>query len=458
MSEPHNPPENQPEAERLRARLAALDTLLESGDLTAEEHAVARRLAIFGSGEPSTHSESKPGQPAPPEDSSEPAPGVAGRRSRRGAYGMGAAAIALVALIAGVIFALSDGAPDKGGAAGTDLAYIAGNGRVKLLTSDGARTNGLKVEPAAGLTYDRNGTLWIAEGTASARGFVTHGCNLWSYAPLTRVATYEQGLTALRNDGLASSSYTSANLLCFPTTNEAGQLILPWHPLERNSSSSLVVRLATDGSLTALVDDTTPSTDAVNRESTWKPGEYFEKDEPETMGPTRVTLVRPDGSERVVWPLSFGLNVRQVVLSPDGRWVFARAGSSGCGTCTFDLYKTPADRPGASPTLLERSVQAIAGVPPADAANTERAEPSPNAAPAESRAVAAGLTTFEATCQGCHLAAGTEPGGVGPELGGRGLRAADIRAVIENGAGAMPGGLVSGADLTNVVDYVASIQ
>jgi len=88
-----------------------------------------------------------------------------------------------------------------------------------------------------------------------------------------------------------------------------------------------------------------------------------------------VTLVQADGSKRVVWPLSFGLNVREVALSPDGRWVFARGGSSGCGTCTFDLYKTPADRHGASPTLVERSVQAIAAPPPGGAPSAESVEP-----------------------------------------------------------------------------------
>ena len=71
--------------------------------------------------------------------------------------------------------------------------------------------------------------------------------------------------------------------------------------------------------------------------------------------------------------------------------------------------------------------------------------------------VAAGKTIFEATCQGCHPAAGTQAG-VGPKLQGRGLALAAIKTQIMNGKGAMPGGLLSGTDLDNAAAYVESIQ
>jgi mono/diheme cytochrome c family protein len=71
--------------------------------------------------------------------------------------------------------------------------------------------------------------------------------------------------------------------------------------------------------------------------------------------------------------------------------------------------------------------------------------------------VAAGKTVFEANCQGCHAAGGTQAG-VGPQLSNTALDAAGITMVVQNGRGAMPGGLVSGADLDNVVAYVESIK
>ena len=47
---------------------------------------------------------------------------------------------------------------------------------------------------------------------------------------------------------------------------------------------------------------------------------------------------------------------------------------------------------------------------------------------------------------------------MGPKLAGLGADAESIRNQVINGGGAMPGGLVSGADLDNVVAYVVSIQ
>ncbi len=71
--------------------------------------------------------------------------------------------------------------------------------------------------------------------------------------------------------------------------------------------------------------------------------------------------------------------------------------------------------------------------------------------------VAAGKTAFEANCQGCHPAGGTQAG-AGPLLTTSKLDAAATKNQIMNGKGAMPGGLVSGADLDNVVAYLESIK
>jgi cytochrome c551 len=72
--------------------------------------------------------------------------------------------------------------------------------------------------------------------------------------------------------------------------------------------------------------------------------------------------------------------------------------------------------------------------------------------------VAAGESTFASSCGGCHMNNGQDAGGIGPQLAGAGLDAAAVETVVTNGRGAMPGGLASGDDLTNVVAYVVSIQ
>lgn len=70
----------------------------------------------------------------------------------------------------------------------------------------------------------------------------------------------------------------------------------------------------------------------------------------------------------------------------------------------------------------------------------------------------AGKVTFAQTCSGCHLQNGTAGGGVGPKLQGLGLTSDQVTRKVEKGGGPMPGGLVAGSDLANVVAYVLSIQ
>lgn len=89
-------------------------------------------------------------------------------------------------------------------------------------------------------------------------------------------------------------------------------------------------------------------------------------------------------------------------------------------------------------------------------ASTAPTPASPSPTPAASAVV--GKALFEQTCGGCHMQAGTAGGGVGPKLQGMGLPQDAIVKQIENGGGPMPGGLVSGTDLQNVVAYVLSLQ
>jgi len=66
-----------------------------------------------------------------------------------------------------------------------------------------------------------------------------------------------------------------------------------------------------------------------------------------------------------------------------------------------------------------------------------------------------GEVVFARECSSCHGAGGE--GGTGPRLVDSGLDAATIAATIEQGAGIMPPGLVSGDEQADVVAYVVSI-
>lgn len=68
-----------------------------------------------------------------------------------------------------------------------------------------------------------------------------------------------------------------------------------------------------------------------------------------------------------------------------------------------------------------------------------------------------GETVFQGTCASCHGVGGTG-GGIGPTLAGRGLDLSAVEAQIRAGGGAMPGGLVTGDDLADVLAYVAQIN
>lgn len=67
-----------------------------------------------------------------------------------------------------------------------------------------------------------------------------------------------------------------------------------------------------------------------------------------------------------------------------------------------------------------------------------------------------GENLFVASCSACHGVAGAG-GGVGPRLAGSGLTSTDVAGVLATGRGAMPPGIVEGAEAVAVAAYVASI-
>lgn len=114
--------------------------------------------------------------------------------------------------------------------------------------------------------------------------------------------------------------------------------------------------------------------------------------------------------------------------------------------------------PGNKPDAAAGGTDTAAGTETAAAGGTDTAAAggTDTAAAAEGD-VDAGKTFFDGTCQGCHTASGTQAG-VGPQLSGLGRDAAALETVIVNGRNAMPPGMASGDDLTNVVAYLLSIQ
>ncbi len=137
----------------------------------------------------------------------------------------------------------------------------------------------------------------------------------------------------------------------------------------------------------------------------------------------------------------------------------------GCGGSDSSASSTPGD----ATTIANNAPQTDSNGKTVPAPTASASEPTGGAsssggtsagggAAAGGGDVAAGKTIFEATCQGCHMGAGTQAGGVGPKLQGMGLSLATIKHQIMNGGGGMPGGLLSGTYLDNAAAYVESIQ
>ncbi|MCC6831839.1 MAG: cytochrome c [Thermoleophilia bacterium] len=134
--------------------------------------------------------------------------------------------------------------------------------------------------------------------------------------------------------------------------------------------------------------------------------------------------------------------------------------AAGCSDSDSSESSTPAAATTAPNTAVqtdgEGSTVATETAPPAETTETEATTTSGGGEEASGDA-AAGKTTFEGICQGCHANGGNDAG-VGPKLAGAGLTGDTIKTTIQSGKGAMPPGLVSGDDLENVAAYVLSIQ
>lgn len=132
--------------------------------------------------------------------------------------------------------------------------------------------------------------------------------------------------------------------------------------------------------------------------------------------------------------------------------------AAGCVESDEGEAQTPAN----APTVANSAVQTDSEgnpvtAPPADGGGATTAPEEGGGGEAAGDA-AAGQQVFAANCTTCHLNDGQDAGGIGPQLAGQGLEAGYVTETVTNGRGAMPAGLVSGADLENVTAYVVSLQ
>ena len=105
------------EAQRLKERLAALDALHEGGEISAEEHAIARRLAIFGPAGPASDKKKTETAgsttPLPKATSSKtPAPEAAAKRRWVIPLAAGAVLLAIVGIVLALILQGGDSATE----------------------------------------------------------------------------------------------------------------------------------------------------------------------------------------------------------------------------------------------------------------------------------------------------------------------------------------------------------
>jgi len=147
--------------------------------------------------------------------------------------------------------------------------------------------------------------------------------------------------------------------------------------------------------------------------------------------------------------------------------VLAIAATSVGLTACVDSDPDAADTPDAAPTIENEAIQTDEegmtiteeeAPPPAEEEAPPPAEEGAEVEEADPAAVEAGQQAFNQACTTCHAMDGIGAGPIGPNLEGVGLTADQISSVIVNGQGSMPGGLVSGQQLDEVVAYLETIQ
>ena len=133
-------------------------------------------------------------------------------------------------------------------------------------------------------------------------------------------------------------------------------------------------------------------------------------------------------------------------------------GLAGCVDSEPEAAQTPSGAETIMNTAVQTDEMGSTISPTTDAGSTPGSDTGGGETTAGSGGdVAAGQSFFEGTCQSCHANLGQQAA-VGPQLAGQGLDEQTIRTTVENGRGAMPGGLAQGEDLDNVVAFVLSIQ
>lgn len=133
---------------------------------------------------------------------------------------------------------------------------------------------------------------------------------------------------------------------------------------------------------------------------------------------------------------------------------------SGCVSSDADEAQTPESAQTAVNSALQTDEDGSTVAPDGAAPPPAEEEPGDGGEPPleVDGDAAAGETVFASNCTACHLNNGLDGGGFGPQLAGQGLDAEYVTEVVTNGLNAMPAGIVSGDELTDVVAYVISLQ
>lgn len=132
---------------------------------------------------------------------------------------------------------------------------------------------------------------------------------------------------------------------------------------------------------------------------------------------------------------------------------------SGCVSSDEDEARTPESAETVVNSALQTDEDGSTVAPDGAAPPPAEEEPGDGGEPLEVDGdPAAGETVFASNCTACHLNNGLDGGGFGPQLAGQGLEPDYITEVVTNGLNAMPAGIVSGDELTDVVAYVMSLQ
>lgn len=229
MSGTSDPKNATDPSEQLEARLSALEAALQRGDLTADEHAVARRLAIFRAGQPAEDAGTSKAAPRRAAEGSPP-------RSRPWALiaAAGLGSIALAALLVTVLMTNGDSQADLASSTAPPLEIRGTTGDTQGVVIAGWQTQ--KPLGAAIGAFGKPTSLrresWECVATWKALRMTASFYNLGGQAPCSRAGgmlgtAIMRGKRWQTDRGLAVGDTLAQVRRAYPSAR-----IAPWGPRE----------------------------------------------------------------------------------------------------------------------------------------------------------------------------------------------------------------------------------